>query len=136
MALQQSVFAIMESLVPEYDAAGHVRAPGGSALPGITPSNANRTGDGAYVLIARNGASIYRRLMRLIGRSDLAEDPELAHNDGRNRHADRIDAAIGDWAARRDRDDILAALEARRVPAGFAIPPPTMPRTRITRRAG
>ena len=120
VALHESVFAMMESLLPEYDATGHVRGPGGSALPGITPSNAYRTRDGAFVLIAGNGDSIYRRLMEVIGRPDLGDDPDLAHNDGRNRRADEIDAAIGAWAAARDRDDILAALDAARVPAGFA----------------
>ena len=94
VALYESVFAMMESLLPEYDAAGQVREPSGSALPGITPSNAYRTRSGDYVLIAGNGDSIFKRLMGVIGRADLAEDPDLAHNDGRSRQAERIDACL------------------------------------------
>ncbi|PMR69346.1 CaiB/BaiF CoA transferase family protein [Halomonas heilongjiangensis] len=119
VALYESVFAMMESLLPEYDASGHVRQPSGSALPGITPSNAYRTRDGDFVLIAGNGDSIFKRLMEVIGRPDLAGDPELAHNDGRARRAGEIDAAIEAWTLERGRDEILAALDAARVPAGY-----------------
>ena len=119
VALYESVFAMMESLVPEYDACGHVREPAGSALPGITPSNSYPCNDGRYVLIAGNGDSIYKRLMQLIGRPDLADDPRLAHNDGRGEHAERIDAAIAEWTAQHDRDQVLEALNHALVPAGF-----------------
>jgi len=119
VALYESVFAMMESLLPEYDATGHVRQPSGSALPGITPSNAYRTRDGDFVLIGGNGDSIFKRLMTLIGRDDLGEDPALAHNDGRAARATEIDAAITAWTSSRGRDDILAALDAARVPAGY-----------------
>ncbi len=119
VALYESVFAMMESLLPEYDATGHVRQPSGSALPGITPSNAYRTRDDDFVLIAGNGDSIFKRLMVLIDRQDLAEDPELAHNDGRTRRAEEIDDAIEDWTLTRGREEILVALDGARVPAGY-----------------
>ncbi|TBU71589.1 formyl-CoA transferase [Pseudomonas daroniae] len=119
VALYESVFAMMESLVPEYDAFGYVREPAGSALPGITPSNSYPCNDGSYVLIAGNGDSIYKRLMNLIGRQDLADDPRLAHNDGRSQHAEMIDVAIGEWTEQRGRDEVIEALKEARVPAGY-----------------
>lgn len=119
VALYESVFAMMESLVPEYDAFGYVREPAGSALPGITPSNSYPCNDGRYVLIAGNGDSIYKRLMRLIGRMDLADDPALAHNDGRSLQAERIDTAISEWTLQHGRDEVIEALKEARVPAGF-----------------
>lgn len=119
VALYESVFAMMESLVPEYDACGYIREPAGSALPGITPSNSYPCGDGHFVLIAGNGDSIYKRLMQLIGRQDLADDPRLAQNDGRGEHAERIDAAIAEWTLQHDRDQVLEALNQALVPAGF-----------------
>lgn len=118
VALYESVFAMMESLIPEYDAAGIVREPSGSALPGITPSNAYPCIDGSEVLIAGNGDSIFKRLMSAIGRDDLGDDPDLAHNDGRSQQAKRIDNAIAEWTRRHSRDDVLETLEAARVPAG------------------
>ncbi|UFQ98918.1 CaiB/BaiF CoA transferase family protein [Pseudomonas wenzhouensis] len=119
VALYESVFAMMESLIPEYDAFGYIREPAGSALPGITPSNSYPCKDGSYVLIAGNGDSIYKRLMSLIGRDDLGNDPRLAHNDGRSQHAELIDGAIAAWSAQRSRDDVIEALKGARVPAGY-----------------
>ena len=119
VALYESVFAMMESLIPEYDAFGYIREPAGSALPGITPSNSYPCKDGSYVLIAGNGDSIYKRLMSLIGRDDLGNDPRLAQNDGRSQHAELIDGAIAEWTAQRDRDEVIEALKGARVPAGY-----------------
>ncbi|WP_110947193.1 CaiB/BaiF CoA transferase family protein [Pseudomonas bohemica] len=118
VALYESVFNMMESLIPEYSVFGVVRQPAGSSLPGIAPSNAYRCRDGRYALIAGNGDSIYQRLMALIERPDLAADPALAHNDGRVKQVELIDAAISAWAASLDLDDVLAKLTAARIPAG------------------
>jgi formyl-CoA transferase len=87
-------------------------------LPGIAPSNAYRCADGGYALIAGNGDSIFRRLMAVIGRTDLGQDPALADNAGRVARVAEIDTAIGDWAAGRSVDDVLAALDQAGVPAG------------------
>ncbi|MNO83913.1 Crotonobetainyl-CoA:carnitine CoA-transferase [compost metagenome] len=108
----------MESLVPEYDMLGHVRERSGGALPGIAPSNTYLTADGAYVVIAGNSDPIYKRLMQTIGRADLAEAPEFAHNDGRAAKSNLLDAAITHWTSSLPIDEVLAALEAAEVPAG------------------
>ncbi|MDM0037723.1 CoA transferase [Variovorax sp. J22G21] len=118
VALYESVFNVMESLVPEHDAFGAVRERAGSALPGIAPTNAYRCNDGQYVLVAGNGDSIFRRLMRAIDRADLENDPELTHNDGRVRRVEEIDAAIEAWTRERSRDDVLAVLDGAGVPVG------------------
>lgn len=118
VALYEAVFNCMESLLPEYSAFGAVREPAGSALPGIAPSNAYRCSDGGYALIAGNGDSIFRRLMVTIGRPDLANDPQLSNNAGRVARVSEIDAAIGQWSAARNVDEVLAALDAQGVPAG------------------
>lgn len=118
VALYEAVFNCMESLLPEYSAFGAVRGPAGSALPGIAPTNAYRCADGGYALIAGNGDSIFRRLMALIGRDDLAADPGLADNAGRVARVAELDAVIGEWTATRTVDAVLAALDAASVPAG------------------
>ncbi|QKJ72490.1 CoA transferase [Pseudomonas rhodesiae] len=118
VSLAESVFNVMESLVPEYDMLGHVRERSGGALPGIAPSNTYPTADGAYVVIAGNSDPIYRRLMHAIGRADLADAPELAHNDGRAAQSAVLDAAITHWTSSQPIDRVLSALEAAEVPAG------------------
>ena len=120
VALYEAVFNCMESLLPEYSAFGAVRQPAGSALPGIAPSNAYRCACGSWALIAGNGDSIFKRLMAAIGREDLGEDPELAHNTGRVARVAEIDAAIGDWAARLPVAEVLRVLAAADVPSGKA----------------
>ena len=96
---------------------GAVREPAGSALPGIAPSNAYPCEDG-WVLVAGNGDSIFKRLMRAIGRVDLADDPALANNTGRVARVSEIDAAIGVYTAPRRVVDVLEVLNAAAVPAG------------------
>lgn len=117
-ALYESIFNLTESLLPEYAVFGTVREPAGAALPGIAPSNAYPTHDGTYVLIAGNGDGIFTRLMQLIGRPDLADDPTLARNDGRVARVAELDAAIGAWTSTRDIDTILDALREVGVPSG------------------
>jgi formyl-CoA transferase len=118
IALYEAVFNCMESLLPEYSAFGVVRGPAGSALPGIAPTNAYLCKDGGYALVAGNGDSIFRRLMGVIGRPDLAADPQLAGNAGRVARVAELDAAIGAWTAQYDVSEVLTALDAASVPAG------------------
>jgi len=118
VSLYESVFNLMESLVPEYDLMGHVRTRTGGALPGISPSNTYPSKDGSHVVIAGNSDAIFKRLMGVISRQDLAEDPALASNDGRVQHNGAIDDAITAWTIRHPLNEILAALDAADVPAG------------------
>jgi len=117
VALYEAVFNCMESLLPEYSAFGVVREAAGSALPGIAPSNAYPCVDG-WVLVAGNGDSIFKRLMKAIGRDDLGGDPALAGNAGRVARVAEIDAAIGAWTAPRAVVEVLEVLNRAAVPAG------------------
>jgi crotonobetainyl-CoA:carnitine CoA-transferase CaiB-like acyl-CoA transferase len=118
VSLAESVFNVMESLVPEYDMLGHVRERSGGALPGIAPSNTYPTADGAYVVIAGNSDPIFKRLMQAIGRQDLGENPAFVHNDGRAAQSDLLDAAISAWSSALPIGQVLKALEQAEVPAG------------------
>lgn len=117
VSLYESVFNLMESSVSEYDLTGHVRTRTGGALPGIAPSNTYPTCDDGYVVIAGNSDAIFKRLMHLIGRSDLAYDPSLAHNDGRVPMSAMLDEAIGSWTKSRKTEEALDLLAKADVPA-------------------
>ena len=117
VALYEAVFAMMESLVPEFDVFGFVRERTGNIMPGITPSNTHTTRDGKHVAIGGNGDAIFRRFMAAIGRPDLAADPGLADNAGRDGRRDEIYGAVDVWCAAHDEAEVLAALEAAQVPA-------------------
>ena len=118
IALYEAVFNCMESLLPEYSAFGEVRQAAGSALPGIAPTNAYQCADGGYVLVAGNGDSIFKRLMTVIGRDDLGNDPQLENNDGRVKRVAELDQAIGEWAKTVSTDKALEILDSVAVPAG------------------
>jgi succinyl-CoA---D-citramalate CoA-transferase len=105
-------------MLPEYGVGGYVRERSGAALPGIVPSNTYPCRDGKYVVIGANADSIFKRMMRAIGRPDLADDPALANNDGRVKRTAELDTVIGEWTSQHDLDAVLGVLERAEVPSG------------------
>jgi formyl-CoA transferase len=118
VALYEAVFALMESMVPEYAAGGFVRERTGNIMPGITPSNTHRTRDGRFVSIGANGDAIFVRCMQAMGRPDLAADSRLADNAGRDARRDELYAVIDAWVAAHDSDEVIARLTSAQVPVG------------------
>ena len=118
VALYEAVFNMMEGALPEYDLFEEVRERTGSNLTGIVPSNTYLTRDAQHVVIGANADSIFRRLMKVIGREDLAEDPSLADNAGRTKRGEELDAVIGRWTAKHDAGDVVKTLNEAQVPNG------------------
>ena len=118
VALYETVFNLLEAVIPEFDGAGLIREPAGSTVTGIVPTNTYRCADGKYVIIGGNGDSIFKRLMTTAGRVDLADDPRLADNAGRVEHEAEVDGAIEAWCATLDSAEVLRLLEGARVPCG------------------
>ncbi len=118
VALYEAVFALMESMLSEYDFAGLVRERSGAAMPGITPSNTYPCSDGKHVIIGGNSDSIFKRLMEAIGRPDLAADQRFADNAGRSLEADFLDSVIASWTSTRTLEDCVRTLEDAGVPVG------------------
>jgi crotonobetainyl-CoA:carnitine CoA-transferase CaiB-like acyl-CoA transferase len=118
VALYESMFNLMEAVVPEFSGAGVIREPSGTTLTGIVPTNTYRCKGGKYVVIGGNGDSIFQRLMVGIGREDLSTDPRLSSNAGRVAHEAEIDEVLAQWCMTHELTDILAVMEAQRVPAG------------------
>lgn len=118
VALYESMFNLLEAVVPEFDGAGVVREPSGTTVTGIVPTNTYRCKDGKYVVIGGNGDSIFKRLMAVAGRQDMADDPAMANNAGRVEHEQVIDQVLADWCASHDSPSLLSLLEEARVPSG------------------
>ena len=117
-AIYESVFNLMEAVVPEYSGCGAIREPSGSTITGIVPTNTYLTSDDKHVIIGGNGDSIFKRLMIAIGRPDMAEDPRFEHNQGRVENEKEIDAAIEKWTREHTSDEILTTMDEVSVPAG------------------
>lgn len=116
VAIYEAVFAMMESLIAEYELAGHIRGRTGPTLPGIVPSNVYNTRDGDEVLIAANSDTIFARLVDALELNELRDDPDLERHTSRAAHAERVDKAIADRVARYTTTQILDVLERSGIP--------------------
>ena len=117
VALYEAIFAMMESMVPEFDVFGFIRERTGNIMPGITPSSIHTSQDGKHVQIGANGDAIFKRFMLTLGRDDLANDPALASNDGRDVRRDELYGVIDRWVASLPLETVLEQLNAAQVPA-------------------
>lgn len=118
VALYESMFNLMEAVVPEFSGAGVVRQPSGTTVTGIVPTNTYRCKNKKYVVIGGNGDSIFQRLMNVAGHTEMANDPRMSNNAGRVIHEAEIDHALATWCLSKDSEEILDLLDKARVPAG------------------
>lgn len=117
VALYEAVFAMMESMVPEFDVFGFIRERSGNIMPGITPSSIHTCADGKHIQIGANGDAIFQRFMRAISRDDLADAADLADNAGRDARRDELYGVIDRWAASLPLAEVEAVLLRAEVPA-------------------
>ncbi len=117
-SILESCFALLESMVPEYDRLGVVRQPSGTSLPNVAPSNLYRSRDGKWMVIAANADTVFRRLCQAIGRPELADDLRYATHQARGERAAELDALVGEWAARHDAAEIDRVLNDAGVVCG------------------
>jgi crotonobetainyl-CoA:carnitine CoA-transferase CaiB-like acyl-CoA transferase len=118
VALYESIFNLMEGIIPEYDGANVIRQPSGTTVTGIVPTNTYRCEDGKFVVIGGNGDSIFKRLMTAAGHPDMADNPAMSDNAGRVIHELEIDQALFGWCAENSSKHIIDVLENVRVPVG------------------
>jgi succinyl-CoA---D-citramalate CoA-transferase len=124
-SIYESVLAITEALVPEWQVARQRRRRSGPTLPGVAPSNVYPAWDG-QVLIAANQDSVFGRLAAAMGQPELAGDPRFASHQARGRHMAELDERIADWTAARPARQVLDRLHEAGVPAGLVYEPEDM----------
>jgi len=125
-ALYESVLAVMENLVTEYDITGYVRERSGSVLPGIAPSNAYPCAGGDMILIGGNGDNVYARLTEAMGRPDLKVDPKFVDHASRGVNQTELDEIIAAWTSGYVLEDLLILLQGQGVPASRVFRAPDM----------
>ncbi|MGA2521024.1 MAG: CoA transferase [Acidimicrobiales bacterium] len=118
VALYEAVAALMESSLADAEVSGVVRGRSGGVLPGVAPSNAYPTADGAEVLIAANADGVFARLCVAMDQPQLADDPRFATHQARGDNAGELDRLIATWTSRCASDDVLAVMATHRVPSG------------------
>ncbi|MFZ4152644.1 CaiB/BaiF CoA transferase family protein [Streptomyces pseudogriseolus] len=111
MALIEPILAVLGPHPTWYDQLGYVQPRTGNRSQNNAPRGTYRTADGTWVAVSTSAQSIAERVMVLVGRPDLIDAPWFATGEGRARHADVLDEAVGGWIARHTRADVLAAFE-------------------------
>ena len=118
VALYESMFNLLEAVIPEYDGAGVIRQPSGTTVTGIVPTNTYKCADGKFLVIGGNGDSIFARLMKAVGRADMASDAKYATNADRVVQEAELDKVLSNWCAGYPLTEAMAILEEHRVPCG------------------
>ena len=118
VALYESMFNLLEAVVPEYDGAGVIRQPSGTTVTGIVPTNTYKCADDKFLVIGGNGDSIFSRLMVAVGREDMSTDKKYTTNADRVIYEVDIDLVLANWCASLSLADAMAVLEEHRVPCG------------------
>ena len=125
-AIFESVLAMMESLVSEYDQTGYIRERTGAILPNVAPSNVYPTSDGRMILIAANQDTVFGRLAEAMGRPDLVSDERYATHAARGRHQEELDELLSDWTCTLTEAELISLMEESGVPAGLIYRAPEM----------
>lgn len=118
VALYESIFSLLEGMLPEFDMKGLIRERTGSSSKGFAPSNIYLCSDQKYIVIGANGDGLFKRLMNTMGRPDLAEAPQFANNQGRVQQVEFLDRIIGEWTAQYTLKDVQKMMDDAGIPAG------------------
>ncbi|MEV6354106.1 CaiB/BaiF CoA transferase family protein [Streptomyces hydrogenans] len=111
MAIIEPMLAVIGPHPLWYDQLGYVQPRTGNRSRNNAPRNTYRTSDGSWVAVSTSAQSIAERVLRLVGRPELIDEPWFADGTGRAAHAEELDAAVGGWIARHTRDEAMAAFE-------------------------
>ncbi len=125
-AIYEAVLAMMESLIPDYVETGYIRERSGAILPNIAPSNIYPTKEGAFVLIAANQDTVFKRLAAAMGKPELAEDSRFNRHTPRGKHQKELDDIIADWSMTLDADQLNHILNEYGIPQGKIYRAPDM----------
>lgn len=110
-AIVEPILAMLGPQITRWDQLGTVQPRTGNRSSNNAPRNTYRTSDGHWVAVSTSAQSIAERVVRLVGRPDLVDEPWFARGVDRARHADELDEAVGSWIALRTRDEVVAAFE-------------------------
>ena len=125
-AIYESVLAMMENMITEYDITGYVRERSGSILPGIAPSNVYPAAGGEMILIGGNGDNVFRRLAKIMGRPELADDSRFVSHAARGANQAVLEEIISTWTREQGLEPLLTLLETEGVPCGRVYTAPDM----------
>ena len=118
VALYEAAFTQMEPIVPAYEKYGTVPKREGPNLPRMAPNSLYPTKDDSYILIAANSNPTWERLLKVMGRLDLMQEPAFASIRARGEpvNARALDRIIAEWTSQYLCQDLAKLLEDVGVP--------------------
>src|SRR5690606_33750262 len=111
LSIIEPILTVLGAQPTIYDKLGIVQPRTGNRSVNNAPRNTYRCADGSWVAVSTSAQSIAERVMRLVGRADVVDEPWFATGKGRAEHADELDAAVAAWVGERSREEVLAAFE-------------------------
>ncbi|MFD6032266.1 CaiB/BaiF CoA transferase family protein [Cellulosimicrobium funkei] len=110
-AIIEPILAMLGPQITRWDQLRTVQPRTGNRSANNAPRNTYRTRDGQWVAVSTSAQSIAERVMRLVGRPEIVDEPWFASGVERAQHAELLDEAVGGWIAQRTRDEVVAAFE-------------------------
>ena len=111
LAIIEPILTLLGPQPTVWDALHQVQERSGNRSANNAPRNTYLTRDGRWVAVSTSAQSIAERVMRLVGRPELTQEPWFASGGERAKHADVLDEAVASWVAQHDRDDVVRAFE-------------------------
>jgi formyl-CoA transferase len=87
----------------------------------IYPCKPGGPNDYVYLFTSHANPEHWRRLLRVIGREAMLDDPRFATHEARSRREAEIDQMITDWTWRHDKHEAMRLVGAAGVPAGAVL---------------
>ena len=114
-SLLDTAMSYLETVPAEYQVLGSERPQIGNRRPFTAPTDSYPARDG-YVCIGTATDGAWRKLARLIERSDLADDPRFATNKGRTSNQEQLNQALAEWVSVRTVKGVVDTLREARIP--------------------
>jgi crotonobetainyl-CoA:carnitine CoA-transferase CaiB-like acyl-CoA transferase len=111
MAIIEPILGLLGPQMSAFKALGFVPQRTGNRSSSNAPRNTYRTRDGRWLAISTSAQPIAERVVTLVGRPDLVEQPWFASGHGRVQHVDELDEAVASWIAERDAEEVIARFE-------------------------
>jgi len=111
LAIIEPILTVLGPQVIAYDQLGEIQQRRGNRSSNNAPRNTYITADGKWLAISTSAQAIAERVMRLVGRPEFIDEPWFSSGAERAKHADELDAAVGDWIKARNSDEVMREFE-------------------------
>ena len=111
LAIIEPLLALLGPQITAYDQLGYVQPRTGNQTSNNAPRNLYRTADGSWVAVSTSAQNIAERVLRLVGRPEVIDEPWFATGAGRAAHRAEVDPPVAAWIAAHSLAETIEAFE-------------------------